>query len=131
MRSMFQTIRAFLSQQFSIRCFLFICTNCYQPKSRWSISKAYHIDLSVQDSNIEDPFELEETLFEPKNTDIKDLFEELYPRPSTTHSHHYGRLCPLPGQSINALSDTILHDEIGLRNTLNRNSSLGEQFYRE
>ena len=38
----------------------------------------------VQDSDIEDPFELEETLFEPKNTDIKHLFEELYPRPSTT-----------------------------------------------
>ena len=36
----------------------------------------------VSDSGIEDPFELEETLFEPKNTDIKDLFEELYPHPS-------------------------------------------------
>ena len=75
----------------------------------------------VSDSGIEDLFELEETLFEPKNTDIKDLFEELYPRPSTTQFPPLRTFAvPLPGPgSIIALSDTIFMMEIGLRNTLN------------
>lgn len=86
----------------------------------------------VQDSGIEDPFELEETLFEPKNTDIKDLFEELYPRPATTQFPPLRTFAvPLPGpESINALSDTILHDGNWVKEYFERKfPTFGEQFY--
>ena len=86
--------KAFLVDNSAPDVFLFICTNCHQQNQDGRFPKRINI-YPVQDSDIEDPFELEETLFGPKTLILSTYSKNYILARQQPNSHHYGCLLSL------------------------------------